>query len=1017
MRKIAYFLLLVGLALPADAAHVTVAQLEQALTSAKGRSDGDVARLLSDMELTQRLSTARLTYWQQQFPGNKARQSLLVLADASGFLNLPAEAEPPTPDLATQRKIMSLVADYVAETIHKLPNFFARQIATHFEDQPMRTSTATSAIAIYQPLHPAGAPTVSNVLYRDGREVVDPGPVKAGKSNVPAAHLKTQGVFGPILHIVLIDAAQNKLAWSHWDQSDAGRLAVFGYSVPQEKSRYYVTYCCVPDPNDLANPRKEFRQITGYHGEIAVEPATGIIRRITVQADLKTTDPLSKADMLVEYGPVDIGGLTYTCPTKSVSISRALVDTTRGIAAAAGSESSSLRAPVWQSYLNDVQFQDYHLFRATSQIVPVEKASTAGGKTETTEAAAANKEQSQPTTDVAVAEGASSPTAPPPPPPPAVVEPPEYSLAAIDKPPFTTSSPAGYVIKTTARLVDVGFVAYDKHGKPVTDLRQDDITVFDNGVLQQVRVFYQAAPATPSVNLAATPAPAPVMPDTFTNQPVAVSASAASPIAPSATVLLIDAAHLPWADLRLARDATIQFLNKLNPAQPVAVYTMDDIGFHVLAEMTEDHALLATKLKAWTPSAATVSNAQEAQDRNTRHIDTVQNPSDLQTVNGNRNASADTADPNALGGATMPLDPQLRDFGANPGRESLRVLIAIARHLAPLPGHKSLIWVSGDAAMADFGDQVSLTGPEKNQSKYLNEISNSAGEALNQAHVALYALDVSAIEAGGVDASLYGMAVSVKPTTPVSVAGSGASSMSATPTSGHMGAVPGNARASEQMQNDMHGIQEPIRRVAESTGGKAMRRASDIGNTLDTILRDTQATYMASFTPNSAPDGTFHKITLKVPGRKGITLRYRSGYYFDKESADPKARFQQAVWQPVDLKDIGLIAKVVSQSPAKVQLKIDLKDVTMDTQEDRRTGTIDVYLIQREEYGGRANSSGESVKFDLKPATYASMLADGFAYQRSFNLMPKVGSIRLIVFDENSGRTGSVTIPAAAVQP
>ncbi len=453
-------------------------------------------------------------------------------------------------------------------------------------------------------------------------------------------------------------------------------------------------------------------------------------------------------------------------------------------------------------------------------------------------------------------------------------------------------------------------MAYDKKGKPVTDLKQDEIAVFDNGVQQQVRLFYQAAPATPSALVAAAPAPAPAATDTFSNQPVAVSATAASAITPSATVLLIDAAHLPWQDLQFARDATIKFLNKLAPTQPVALYTMDDIGFHVLAEMTQDHAQLAAKLKAWTPSAGTVSNAQETQDRNTRHIDEVQNASDLETVNGNRISDADSAGSSAgLGGASAPLDLQLRDFGANPGRESLRVLIAIARHLAPIPGHKSLIWVSGDAAMADFGDQVSLTGPQKNKKEYLNEIANSAGEALNQAHVALYALDASAIEAGGVDASLGDMAVSLKPTT---TAGQGA-----TPTSGHMGSVPGNARASEQMQNDMHGIQEPIRRVAESTGGKALRRASDIGNSLDSILRDTQATYMASFTPDTSPDGTFHKITLKVTSRQGITLRYRSGYFYQKESTDPKAKFQEAVWQPVDPSEIGLTAKVVSHTPVQ----------------------------------------------------------------------------------------------------
>ena len=1008
MRKIALLLLLIGIALPVYARQVTLAELEQVLASAQGKSDSEVARMLSDLELTERMSTAQLVHWQQQFPGTKARQSILAIADASAFLQLPA-AESPAPRLAIQRQIMSLVATYVADTIHQLPNFFARQLTTHFEDQPMRRSTAASPAAIYKPLHATGASTVSNVFYSDGREVIDPGPVKVKKSEAPVVHLKTQGVFGPILQIVLIDAAQNKLVWSHWEQADAGQLAVFGYSVPQEKSRYQVTYCCVPDPKDLANPQKEFRQLVGYHGEIAVEPATGVIRRITMQADLKPSDPLSKADLLVEYAPVDIGGFTYTCPAKSISISRALLDTSSGISAPVGYESSSWRTPIWQTYLNDVQFQEYHLFHATTKIVPVEKASTAGGNGETAVASASVAERAPtPAADSAVAETILAPAPTAPPPPPAVVEAPEYSLAPLDKPPFTTSTPDGFVIKTTARLVDVGFVAYDKHGKPVTDLKQDEVAVFDNGVRQQLRLFFQAAPATPSAVVAAVPVL--VTPESFSNQPVAVSATVASPIAPSTTVLLIDAAHLPWADLRAARDATIKFLNKLNPAQPVAIYTMDDIGFHVLVEMTQDHSLLAAKLKSWTPSAATVSNAQEAQERNTRHIDEVQNPSDLQTVNGNRAADADSAgDSASLGGVTMPLDTQLRDFGANPGRESLRVLIAIARHLAPVPGHKSLIWVSGDAAMADFGDQVSLTGPEKNQSKYLNEIANSAGEALNQAHVALYALDASAIEAGGVDASLYGMAVSLNPTTPTG--------LGATPTSGHMGSVPGNARASEQMQNDMHGIQEPIRRVAESTGGKALRRASDIGGTLDSILRDTQATYMASFTPDSAPDGTFHKITLKVTSRQGITLRYRSGYYFEKESTDPRAKFQQAVWQPVDPTEIGLTAKIVSHAPAKVQLMIALKDLTMDTQGDRRTGKVDIYLIQREEYGGRANSSGEAVKFDLKPATYASMLTDGFAYQRSFNPMPKVGSIRLIVFDENSGRTGSVTLPVTALQP
>ena len=66
-----------------------------------------------------------------------------------------------------------------------------------------------------------------------------------------------------------------------------------------------------------------------------------------------------------------------------------------------------------------------------------------------------------------------------------------------------------------------------------------------------------------------------------------------------------------------ARSEAVKFLRNSSPSQPVALYTMDDIGFHVLVEMTEDHALLAAKLQSWMPTAAAVSRAQEAETSET----------------------------------------------------------------------------------------------------------------------------------------------------------------------------------------------------------------------------------------------------------------------------------------------------------------------------------------------------------------------------------------------------------------
>ena len=91
------------------------------------------------------------------------------------------------------------------------------------------------------------------------------------------------------------------------------------------------------------------------------------------------------------------------------------------------------------------------------------------------------------------------------------------------------------------------------------------------------------------------------------------------------------------------------------------------------------------------------------------------------------------------------VDPQLRDYGANPTREAMRVLIAVARHLAPVPGHKSLIWISGDTALIDWASQKPGTGSYGMKNKYLDEIADKTGEALNQAHISVYPLDASAV--------------------------------------------------------------------------------------------------------------------------------------------------------------------------------------------------------------------------------------------------------------------------------
>jgi VWFA-related protein len=857
MKILAVTLLFNIAALPLCAAtQVTVAELERTVTSAHSTPDAKLADELSSLELTQRISSSTLVRLQSGLPGPKSREELAILADESSFLDLPPADIPPNPapNVAEQRKIMSLVVNYVTQTIHQLPNFLATRETRSFQDRPAGTYS-------YLPLHQTNQ-FVATVLYRDGKEVDR---TVVGKKAPAPDGLVSWGEFGPILTTILLDAARSRLSWSHWEHGSSTSLAVFHYSVPSKNSQYQVQMCG-------SNPCAQ--ALTGYHGEIAADPASGAILRATVIADLDTGTDLEHSTGLVtgsitvEYGTIEIGGKPYICPVHSIALAQVRQrQPQHGVISAEGLDHSPR-----QTMLNAVNFTNYHIFRGESRILTDAEAAQMTGQPDdsasTTEPTtpAEPEQPSTTTSETAIVPTASpsnttmtsSPSAEPKSPPPApgtpaapippadasstspefaAVQPPSAAPAAIAdmaQPSPAPDIPDTPVLRTTTHQVLVDVIVSAHNGDPVARIPQSNFSITEDGKPQTIDFFEEhSAQAAAKVD---SPVMPPMPAGTVTNVPVAPPSSALY-------VFLLDSLNSEPQDQVYIHKQILTFLHRLDPGTQVAIFTLGT-NLHLLQGFTSDPATLLAAVSG--KGAEREAMAQNRSD----------NADDAATVANFQKMRATPEKIEALQAAQS--SARNYGFGARASM-TFEALNALARYLEGIPGRKNLVWFSSSFPVVLFP-----TASEMAQLKNNPNLPGAVDRIKQTANLfTLSKIAVYPVSGAGVMNSNVGLADSADAG---SAGGTGHFGASANPTSSLTGEALNSGSAISSMEQ-----------LAASTGGRAFA-TNDIGSALTRIVHDSDVYYTVGYAPadSTAPEG-FRRINVKVAGGK-YKLDYRQGY-------------------------------------------------------------------------------------------------------------------------------------------
>jgi VWFA-related protein len=228
--------------------------------------------------------------------------------------------------------------------------------------------------------------------------------------------------------------------------------------------------------------------------------------------------------------------------------------------------------------------------------------------------------------------------------------------------------------RSDLNVVEIAVVAKDSNDSPITDLKKNDLRLFDNGVEQTILSFENLGdasvgnPGGPVPASAETPYQAPYQ---TTGRPRA-----------RLSVILLDTLNMSFKTQTDGRKAVSQMIEKLPQGRDkFAIFALDD-SLHLLHDFSRDKASLLAAVGHYRgpyPRIG-VDAATSAQSFQADHTPTAQAPG--RGMSQGRMASMPVRSP-----STGPLPDQRL-------LSTLDAFKAIARIMKEAPGEKNLLWVT-----------------------------------------------------------------------------------------------------------------------------------------------------------------------------------------------------------------------------------------------------------------------------------------------------------------------------------
>ena len=412
-------------------------------------------------------------------------------------------------------------------------------------------------------------------------------------------------------------------------------------------------------------------------------------------------------------------------------------------------------------------------------------------------------------------------------------------------------------IKVQVNLVLVRAVVKDSTGKIISDLKQQDFQVFDNGKLQKISSFNVETAAEGGTNV-----PPHDQPKAEPSAPGKEVEAVAQPAAPTATAmpkrfvaLVFDDLHLRVAEAMAVHAATEKLFARLTPTDRVAIYSTDG---EVQQDFTDDPAILRKTLKGIVPHSSKDEGHHECPDISYYQADLIENRHDKEAIAAaNADAVVNGCPTNLYATAQRILQE-----GDSQADSTYQYLGSIVRKLTGMPGQRVLVYVSpgflvGQAVYGSSWDWI--------------EKAVRAGVVVNTIDArGLYTPE----GLGDIDAPPQQPATMEDPISDLGM---------------DYQRIEGRFRMQAQFEQG-----QVLSGMAASTGGTYFHNRNDLNVGLTQALAAPAVSYVLGFRPDGGTaDGKFHKLKVEVSGK--YQIQARNGYFARKKLADPEEEAKQEV--------------------------------------------------------------------------------------------------------------------------